>query len=590
MGSDRKLTPTTTYYLWLAHALLVLSVYGSLIPFRYQPMPLDEALIRFQGLRYFDPSLVYARGDWMVNSVQFAIMSFCYLGGLCVGRRLVFGMLVALVLVPIGGLVAVLLEFVQVYFPPRTVSLNDLVVEWTGIVVGAGIWLLVGQRATDWLRRSWSRKGLAGLATQALPAYILLLLVVHLMPFDFIVGRDELARKYNEGRIQLLPFGDLPAGGITAVVGQLTNVAAFIPLGALVSLIPRWSGLGWPAMLGLGLGATITVEVLQFCVYTRQCDVTDVLTGTAAMLLGWWLVGAVRNAFHAGLHGLGDVRRTRWVGSRGALGGWATIVWWGVFGVWVGVLVFANWQPFHFTTVATEFQGSDPALTDESTLLLGLRRMAFAPLVDYYWGSRYNALDQFVKRSLSFVPLGVMVALGPGRRERLGVGVTVLVALVLGVMIETGQYFIPERHPSTTDVLIQVLGAWLGFALTRHVVHALEPDIEAHGVARYAYRAGIGATAVGSVGESGTRSEPGMRKDRSPTGTKAGSGGGRPKAGRFGLVASAILSTQRLGERIDALLAWLDTQPYVVPVAIICAAAVVLALGFAMLVNILGWV
>jgi hypothetical protein len=57
MASDRILTPTATHYLWLAHALLVLSIYGSLIPFWYQSMPLDRALTRFQGLHYFDPSL-----------------------------------------------------------------------------------------------------------------------------------------------------------------------------------------------------------------------------------------------------------------------------------------------------------------------------------------------------------------------------------------------------------------------------------------------------------------------------------------------------------------------------------------------------
>jgi hypothetical protein len=111
MASDRILTPTATHYLWLAHALLVLSIYGSLIPFWYQSMPLDRALTRFRGLHYFDPSLVYARGDWVVNSVQYAIMSFFYLGALCVDRRLVFGMLVALIQVPIGGLAHVWGEF-----------------------------------------------------------------------------------------------------------------------------------------------------------------------------------------------------------------------------------------------------------------------------------------------------------------------------------------------------------------------------------------------------------------------------------------------------------------------------------------------
>jgi VanZ family protein len=99
--------------------------------------------------------------------------------------------------------------------------------------------------------------------------------------------------------------------------------------------------------------------------------------------------------------------------------------------------------------------------------------MSWAPFVDYYWGSRYQALDQFARRSLSFAPLGVLLALAFGSRERRGLVITVGAALLLGVIVEFGQYFIPERHPSVTDLLIQVFGAWLGYNLARHVIHVL---------------------------------------------------------------------------------------------------------------------
>ena len=58
----------------------------------------------------------------------------------------------------------------------------------------------------------------------------------------------------------------------------------------------RW----WPAVW-LGLGVTCLVEGLQFFVYSRYFDTTDILTGTAAVCLGWHCGQAVRDARDAAL-------------------------------------------------------------------------------------------------------------------------------------------------------------------------------------------------------------------------------------------------------------------------------------------------
>ena len=215
--------------------------------------------------------------------------------GTCSSAR-ALGLAAAAVVVPAGWAAAVALEFLQVYFPPRTVSLNDILVECLGVVLGAGAWLVVGQRFTNWLRRFWGRKGLAGLAPQALPAYLGLLLVVHLMPFDVVFGRAEIVEKFQQGRIKLLPFGALAGGGITPLLNLLRNVVAFLPVGGLLALMPRWSWREWWAIVRVGLQVTVPLEFLKLLVYTRYCDVTDVLTGTAAVLLGWWLVRGLRDA------------------------------------------------------------------------------------------------------------------------------------------------------------------------------------------------------------------------------------------------------------------------------------------------------
>jgi hypothetical protein len=142
-----------------------------------------------------------------------------------------------------------------------------------------------------------------------------------------------------------------------------------------------------------------------------------------------------------------------------------------------------QWWPYDFQTDAVQFLGPDATVGDMNSAVIGLRRMTWVPLADYYWGSKHNAFDQFLMKSLSFAPLGMILAL-PGARGR-GPGslAVIVVAMVVGLIVETGQYFIPSRHPSTTDLLIEGFGAWAAFAATRHAVAALRLNLEGTGSA-----------------------------------------------------------------------------------------------------------
>jgi len=70
-----------------------------------------------------------------------------------------------------------------------------------------------------------------------------------------------------------------------------------------------------------------------------------------------------------------------------------------------------------------------------------------------------------------FMPLGALVALmsrpGPGRLSR--TLRAVIVGCVVSVVIETAQYFIPDRFPGITDVIWNTLGACLGGLVTASI-------------------------------------------------------------------------------------------------------------------------
>jgi VanZ family protein len=447
------------HYGWLTLAVLLLIGYGSLVPFQLRPQSFAEAWGKLQNITFSPVTDLGGRGDWSISVVLFAVISFLAMGMLCVDRPRSEAWRSAPFVMLACAALAVAIEFCQIFFPPRTVSVNDLIVQSTGGCLGVLVWLLGGARVTRWVRRLGSATGVAGLARRLWPGYLAVLLATQLMPFDFTVSASELAIKYDEGKIWLTPFALSATRGLGEFLAKVfIHTLCFAPLGFLWVLAGdgrarqpfHWLSIAaWSALLAA------LVEAAQLFVYTRFFDSTDVLLGAAAVCLGWY----VGQAFCA-----------RW---QDALANpempfgpqCPGVVWAGAIVVWLAAVLYFNWTPFNFTAEPAAY-----AEDFESFPRHGMRRFAWLPIVDYYWGSKYNALDQFLKKMLSFAPLGVIVTLAARRLYQPKMGWAVVgLAFVVGTVIEVGSYFLPQRYPSTTDVVIACIGAWLGFALTQHV-------------------------------------------------------------------------------------------------------------------------
>lgn len=62
----------------------------------------------------------------------------------------------------------------------------------------------------------------------------------------------------------------------------------------------------------------------------------------------------------------------------------------------------------------------------------------------------------------AFLPVGALAALLPATGWWRRMAFAGVVGLSLSLLIETAQYFIPERFPGSTDLLLNTLGACLG--------------------------------------------------------------------------------------------------------------------------------
>jgi VanZ family protein len=433
--------PRSWHITVMAIGYAVLVVYGSLVPFQYRPVPWDEAIERFRHLPYLQLG-IQSRSDWVANLLLFIPQAWLLLAALTVDRRWFWRVPAVLVVVPLCCGFAVLIEFTQIQFPPRTTSINDIIAETLGAVVGSCLWLWAGQRTIDWVRGVWCAAGRQGLAAHLLPGYLLFLLLVHVMPLDLTISPVELYHKYKEGRITLVPFTGYPSVA-DASLKILTQLLYFTPLGFLLSFLRNdWVRRAdrWQVVLLLGGLSAGLCELAQLVVFTRYSDVTDVLIGAVAVLLGW-CVGLSRAVWQ-------PVLRQPWFVALALI-------------LWSATAVILEWAPFNFVTDFAVIQKRASEVP----------RVLFA---DYYAGTDFNAWSQFLKKTLLFLPLGALLGLRVfSPKKRWTIIPTVLIGSLTSFVLEAGQLALPGRYASFSDIAVETVATFVGAYVARKAHFAL---------------------------------------------------------------------------------------------------------------------
>ena len=125
------------YAVWMN---VIFIVYGSLVPFEIRHNTLAQAWEFFRHVPYLKLG-VGSRADWIANIVLYMPFAFFADAWLAGGRGLFSRRLVRrLIVFGAGAVLAVAVEFTQIWFAPRTVSLNDIIAEIIGTVLGIIVW------------------------------------------------------------------------------------------------------------------------------------------------------------------------------------------------------------------------------------------------------------------------------------------------------------------------------------------------------------------------------------------------------------------------------------------------------------------
>lgn len=437
-------TVLVSRHYWIVTAAFSLFVlYGSLVPLRTHSRSWSDATEAYakemaKGVRSTSKS------DFAANIILFVPLGFLAAGAVAVDRR---QPAVLLALIPAMAAFSAAIEFLQLWFPDRNTTINDVAAETLGGIFGLGIWFAFGQEFTNRVRSAWANLGPGDWALKALPAYLLFLVIVHGMPFDLTLSPWQIKKKYDHGREIDAAESGAPTIDVTPYPRQifektLLNVAYFLPVGALLAQFPgrRWrrpESAG--RILAVGLAIAAGIEAVQLIVLSAGTYASDIFCGGLLVLAGWWL--ALRP-------------------EPLSVQAWriASVV-------WALALVLCYWAPYEF---APERFGER------------FSRGEWMPFADYYAGNYIAGFNRIINKTVVFAPLGFTLvrslsSLSTPRSEsrRASNPQLWIAAFVVGgslsAIIEVGQSLFNDHRSSLSDVILGGVGVSLGALLASRV-------------------------------------------------------------------------------------------------------------------------
>ncbi|OYU00153.1 MAG: VanZ family protein [Burkholderiales bacterium PBB1] len=436
---------------WLLLGSLVYSVfvvYGSLVPLRFQAVPFDQALENFRSIRYLQLGIA-SRADWVANILLFIPLGFLWTGVVWPQRHLFWRTVVSVMVLLAACGLSLSIEFIQQYFPQRTVSLNDIIAETAGATIGIAAWWALGRPMLNWLQALPLVRGTASTAQRLLVFYLVVLFGYNLMPLDLTISPVELFHKWREGKVILLPFSTTYADSAQRAYDLVTDIAIWAPVAVLWQLAYQKARLRtWQ----LVVAAAAAIEFLQLFVYSRVSDSSDVITAALGAAIGLAL------------------ERSLWsTNPQGSVKAPMGILYWALASAgWLVVLAAVFWYPFDLNLDSTFLRER----------LAGLQRVPFEA---YYFGTEFRAITEVLRKALFMAPLGFFCyrmgrLLPPSWPRKLVHGGLLFLIAAVAASIETVQIALPSKNADFTDGVLEFLGGALGYACSLFVAERLNPQ------------------------------------------------------------------------------------------------------------------
>ncbi len=418
------------FYLFLIYLIFV--IYGSLVPFEPRSYSFEEAWSAFLNIPYLKLG-AGARVDWIANLLLYIPLAFLGCAWATSPRESAFanGWRIVGVFVFCAA-VTVTLEFTQIFFAPRTVSLNDVIAELLGTLIGVAFWLLGRWRLYGiWIKLS---QGGRPALVSAVTVYVFIYLSLAFFPFDFFVSLDGISAKLATDGYGWLLSAKCPEL-IRCTAKYLIDIIVLIPLGFMLGML--WDQLAYRKAFFLGVGVGALTEIGQLFLESGVWQGPSLLTRGVGVVAGVWLARALC------LHGISRiawwVRRLTWLAlpayliALGLVSGWFTQSW-----------------------------------LDVDTALERLSIVRFIPFYYHYYVSETRAMASLLATMGMYFPIGIVAWARwwtNASASRANAIAPALVAATIAGVVEMGKLFVPLKRPDFTDVLIAAAAAAGAFCI-----------------------------------------------------------------------------------------------------------------------------
>lgn len=408
--------------IWLGYVFFV--VYGSLVPLDFRPLPLDQAWAVFQHIPMYKLG-VESRADWISNGVLYVPVGFLTAHLLIQKGLNARHAPVYLLAGLFSGALAIGVEFTQIFFPQRTVSLNDILAECVGSLIG----LLLAAKYSDWfknlLRAALSDP--ARLTLRLLEGYLAGYVAFSLFPYDILLSTAELAEKLQGDNWGWLLAGDAN-GNVLIVLKLFSEILLTLPFGLLLGYrSARPANYRQAVMLGLLLGGLI--EIAQLFTATGVSQGFSVLTRVAGICGGLALWND----------------RANWSPERLALLTRRYVLPLGA--IYLLVLLQTNGWFSH------QWNGAEFAAAR-------LADVHFLPFYYHYFTTEARALFSLASVCLMYIPVGVLIWANRGSPAQ-----ACFYALFAAGLVETGKLFLQGMHADPTNLMLAAIASWGMFHL-----------------------------------------------------------------------------------------------------------------------------
>jgi hypothetical protein len=427
----REVPPRSWFAAWAVAGIFVV-VYVSVVltptGVHVRSLPLAEAWQLFLDTPYVVLGSDQ-QPDWMANLLLLVPIAFLITGSVWPRRAVGLRWIAALSAFFICFALVLAIKFAQLYFPPRTVTLNYIFAQSLGSFLGIFLFGIF-HRQLFALTRSMRLGGPRALEI-LLAFYAVALFAYFLFPFDFAwTGADLSARLSSLPRL-LFAWPNQDRSFVLRLVLLLAGVATTVPLGMLI--VARSPAITLSRVAALGFALMAAVCAATALVISATPTLVTIATRTIGIVIGAAIMQRWKPGNPAGWRAAAARALPLLVPA------YILAV------LFVNDLLATRWRSFAEALAALDWRG-------------------LVPFWHYYIVTKMQATASLVVHAAMFAPIGIMVWLRRGN----GTTATWLamgLAFVFAILVEFGRWLRPGLQPDISDTFVAVAAAGIAVRL-----------------------------------------------------------------------------------------------------------------------------